>query len=129
MTKSTVPTELKKAYREFAKLRNNLKRADLDFTVQFSLSSTEPTTVYYAAQMTAPADGLAPIRIVTTDYEKLVEAIKVAAKDIDQTALEIAYHQEQMAACDRTKIGHEERIAELKGETEEETTTTAEESK
>lgn len=120
MAQSTVDQELKKIFRAFAKFRNNLKRADLDFTVQVSISSPDPKTVVYAAQTTQPANGLAPIRVIAYSADELIEKIKVASKNIDQRALEIAYHKEQMASCDRTKLGHQERIEELEAEATEE---------
>lgn len=112
--------ELKKIERAFVKLRNNLRRADIDYTVQVSISSTDPQTVIYAAQMTAPANGLMPVRILAPSADTLIEKIKVATKHIDEKAVEIAYHKAQMEACDRTKAGHQERIDELEKEDVEE---------
>ena len=115
MTSQTV-LELKKIEKAFVKLRNNMRRADIDYTVQVSISSTDPGTVVYAAQMTAPANGLAPVRMLASSAEELITKLKVAAKNIDERAIEIAYHKAQMEACDRTKLGHQERIAELEAE-------------
>lgn len=113
MAAETTAVQLKKMYKAFAKIRNNMNRVDLDFTVQVSINSTDPDTVIYAAQMTAMADGLAPYRIITTDYDKIIEVMKLAAKKIDQRAVEIAYHKEQIAAGKRTIQGHEERLADI----------------
>lgn len=102
-----------KMYKAFGKVRNNLKRADLDFTVQISKSSTDPKTTIYAAQMTAMAEGLAPYRIITSDYNEILEILKLAAKKIDAKEVELAYHKEQIAAGKRTIEGHEARIEEI----------------
>jgi len=112
--------ELRKIEKAFVKLRNNIKRSDMDYIVQVSINSTDPDTVIYAAQMTAPANGLAPIRLLASTAEELIAKLKVATKNIDEKAIEIAYHKAQMESCDRTKLGHEERIAELEAEDEEE---------
>lgn len=112
--------ELRQLEKAFAKLRNKLKRADLDFTVQVSISSTEPGKVYYAAQMTPPASNLAPIRMIAESAQELLAKIEVAVENIDYRAVEIAYHRAQMESCDRTKLGHQERIEELEAEQAEE---------
>lgn len=110
----TTLTKLKQAEKALVKLRNKIKRADLDYTVQVSISSTDPQTVVYAAQMTSPANGLAPVTFLSnTSPEDLIEKIKEATKHIDYDAVEIAYHKAQMEACDRTKQGHEERINQI----------------
>jgi hypothetical protein len=108
--------ELQKIEKAFVKLRNKMKRADIDYVVQVSINSADPKVVSYGAQMTAPAIGLAPIRILAQSAEELITKIKAATENIDEKAVEIAYHQAQMLACDRTKLGHQERIDELNAE-------------
>lgn len=110
---ATAKEELQKAERAINKLRNKIKRADLDYTVQISISSVDPTKVRYAAQMTPPAQGLAPVTFIKDSAEELIEAIKAATKHIDYEQVEIAYHKAQMEACDRTKQGHQDRINEI----------------
>jgi hypothetical protein len=114
--------DLRKIERAIGKLRNNLKRADLDFTVQVSIASTDPGVVRYAAQMTAPAIGLAPVTFIADTADQLVEKIKVATKNINYDAVEIAYHEAQIQSCERTIVGHKERIEEIKNRPEEEVT-------
>lgn len=120
MATSETAKELRKIEKHFVKLRNNMRRADIDYTVQVSINSTDPKVVIYAAQLTAPANGLAPIRILARSAEELITKIDVAQKNIDEVAVEIAYHEAQIEACERTKLGHEERIAEIKAQQEEE---------
>ena len=110
---ATAREELQKAEKAIVKLRNKIKRADLDYTVQISISSVDPTKIRYAAQMTPPAQGLAPVTFIKDTADELVEAIKSAAKHIDYEQVEIAYHKAQMEACDRTKQGHQDRIDEI----------------
>lgn len=101
---------LRKAENAMVKLRNNLKRADLDYTVQASVSSVDPSVVRYAAQMTAPANGLAPVTFIADSPEALIEKIKLAQKNIDYEEVEKAYHAAQIEACHRTIEFHKERM-------------------
>lgn len=103
-------TELKKIEKALLKLRNKIKRADLDYTVQISINSTDPGTVTYAAQLTSPARGLAPVTFIKSSAEELIADIKAATKELNYDEIEKAYHEAQIEACKRTIEGHEERI-------------------
>lgn len=118
---------LRKVEKAMVKLKNNLNRADIDYTVQASISSTDPTVTRYAAQMTPPANGLAPITFIAASPEELVEKIKLAAKGINYKTVEIAYHKGQIEACKRTIQGHEERITEVEKEDDDATEAVAKE--
>lgn len=120
MATSETVKELRKIERHFVKLRNNMRRADIDYTVQVSINSTDPTVVVYAAQLTAPANGLAPVRMLAKSADELIKKIDVARENIDEKAIEVAYHEAQIQACERTKLGHQERIAEIEAENKEE---------
>ena len=111
---------LREVEKQAVKLINNLHRSDLDYTVQSSVSSTDPTVIRYALQITAPANGLAPITFIGDTADELLEKIKVAVKKINYKAVEIAYHKAQIEACKRTILGHEERIKEVEEEDEDE---------
>ncbi len=117
--------DLRKLEKGLLKLRNNLKRADLDFTVQASINSTNPHVVIYAASMTAPAAGLAPLTFIASSTEALYEKIKAAQKHIDYDAVELAYHEAQIQSCNKTIEGHQDRIDELKNQEREEETVDA----
>lgn len=108
--------ELKKIEKKVVKLRNKLGRADLDYLVQVSINSTDPTVVTYAMQITAPANGLAPIAFVTKSAKELIERVELATKEINYEEVEKAYHLAQIKACERTIIGHRERITEIETE-------------
>ncbi len=105
--------DLKKIEKVVVKLVNKLKRSDLDYTVQASINSTDRTVVKYAAQITPPAEGLAPITMISLTSEELIDKIKVATKNIDYEKVEQAYHEAQIQACERTIKGHKERIEEI----------------
>lgn len=110
---------LRKIEKLVVKLRNKMKRADLDYLVQISIDSTQPAHINYAASITSPAKGLAPVAWVKDSAEELIEAVKLATKGIDYDAIEKAYHEAQIEACKRTILGHEERIKEMEEEAKE----------
>lgn len=106
-------TDLRNIEKAMVKLRNKMKRIDLDYTVQTSVSSVDPTIVRYAAQLTAPANGLQPLTFIADSADELIEKIKRTVKKIDHKAVEKAYHAAQIEACNRTIKFHEERLADL----------------
>lgn len=112
MPKPTATEELNKIYRAMAKLKNNLHRADLDYTCQVSIN-TATQKITYAVSMTAPAEGLAPIMFLADTAEDLLTKIKTATKHINYDEVEKAYHRAQIVACENTIKGHEERLQEL----------------
>ena len=118
MTKDNKQTveNLQKIEAAFVRLRRILGRVDVNYTVQVSIASTDPRTVRYAAQMTAAADGLAPITFIGNDADDLVTQIKAACKNIDRKAIEIAYHKAQIKSCERTIASHQAYIEELENE-------------
>jgi len=114
-------SDLRRIERYIVKLRKNLKRADLDYTVQASVNSTKPKWVSYAATVTPPASGLAPITFIShVSANDLIEQIKVAIDKIDYEAVELAYHEAQIQACEYTIEGHRERIEAIKNPPKEE---------
>lgn len=105
--------ELKKIERLTQKLKNNLHRADLNFTCQISLRSQAPGVVKYAVSMTAPAEGLAPLMFIGDNYEDLAAQLKSAIKNIDYDLVEKKYHEAQITNAENTIEGHKERLKEL----------------
>lgn len=110
MAKDIFAKELEKVEKVAHKLRNKMKRADIDFTVQVSRNTADPGTTRWALSMTAPANGLSPIVFIAYTAEDLIKQIKASTKTIDYKAVEIAYHNAQIEACNRTIQGHKERI-------------------
>lgn len=113
-------TELKKIEKATIKLINKIKRADADYTVQASISSTDKTVVRYAAQVTTGARGIMPLTFISLTPEELIDKLKEAAKDLNYDAVEKAYHEAQIKACERTIDGHKERIEEIENPPEKE---------
>lgn len=101
------------------RLKKKAKRNDLDFSVQVSLSTADPGQIYYALQLTPVADGVAPMTFIKKSPEELIEAIKAQLDNIDEVAIEKAYHEAQIAHAKRTITFHEERIDEITTKDEE----------
>ena len=49
-------SDLLKAEKLLIKIRKNLKRNDLDYTLQISMNATQPGKLRYAAQINPPVD-------------------------------------------------------------------------
>lgn len=119
---ATTQKDLRDIEKAVVKLRNKLKRVDMNYTVQISISSTDPTKVVYAAQTTPPADSLAPLTFVADNAADLIQKIKTTTKAVDFKAVDKAYHEAQIQACERTILGHEEYIKGLEEEDSEQNT-------
>lgn len=107
------------AERAMNRLRNKFNKVDSDYVVQISISSVDPSTVKYAASLTAPANGLQPVAFIADSAQDLVKQIKAFTKSVDYKMVELAYHKAQIESCYRTIRGHEDRIKELEEEKEE----------
>lgn len=116
MAKDETLTIIANAEKALVKLRNKLKRVDLNYTVQVSVNSTQPTKISYAAQMSPPAEGLAPVTFIADTGDELIEKIKEATKHIDYGEVEKAYHQAQIQACERTIEVHKQRLTDIDAE-------------
>lgn len=111
--------DLQKMERAIVRLRNKQNRSDLDYTVQISISSVDPGIVRFAAQLTAPAQGLQPVTFIGDSAVEITEQIKEYTKTFDDKKIEKAYHAAQIKACNRTIKFHEERIDAIDNPTEE----------
>lgn len=107
---SQTTKDLQNIEKAVVRLRNKLNRVDINYNIQISISSTDPEHVTYAAQLTSPAEGLAPMTFIADSAEEIITQIKVTTKSINQEKVEIAYHKAQIKSCERTILGHEERI-------------------
>ena len=110
------------------RIKKKLKRNDLDFTVQVSLSSNDPGKIYYATQITPVAEGIAPMTFIAPNGDELIAKLKDALDNkLDPEQVEKAYHESQIHHANRTIKFHEERIKEIEEPEEEEQAETKEE--
>lgn len=103
---------LKLARNHINKIVKNLNRNDLDWTVQVSISSTEPDKIKYCAQIEAPANGLQPITWVCNSYDELIEKLKISEKGLDQDAVMKAWHEGEIARAEALIKYHKEALEE-----------------
>lgn len=109
-----IPASLRKIEVRIFKLIKKLKAGRLDYTVQVSIHSLRPTHVSWAAQITEPADGLAPISFIRDSADELLEAIKEFEKSNDINAVEIAYHEAQIGNAEKAIDAHKNAIEQIK---------------
>lgn len=108
--------EMKKARNLVNKIVKKFNRADLDWTVQASISSVHPERVSYCAQIEAPANGLAPMTWVKTSWEELEDALKKAEKGLNQTEVDKAYYEAEIKRAEEKAKYFEEKLKELEEE-------------
>ena len=108
--------ELKKARTLVNKIVKNLKRNDLDYTIQASISSIHPDRVVYCAQIESPANGLAPLTWICNSKEELIEKLTLSEKGLDQKAVEKAYIEAEIKRAKEKQEFFEEKLVELKEE-------------
>lgn len=114
-TDDNIPQSLKKIEVATVKLIKKLpKRPDVDYTVQVSINSTRPKHVDWAVQITPPAQGLAPITLIGSTPESLIERLKEYEGAIDYDLVETAWHNAQIKSAERTIEFHKERIERIK---------------
>lgn len=109
----TIKSTILKAEKLAIKYKKKVKRNDIDFRIQVSLSSADPGVIYYALQFTSLAEGVAPVTFLKANAEEFIEAIEAQLKIIDDTAVEVAYHEAQIYHAKRNIKFHEERIEEI----------------
>lgn len=91
-------------------IRKSLKDNTLDYTVQMSISSLEPSKVKYAALISSPAKGVQPITFVFDKFEDLKSALIMAETEINRDKVEIAFHQDRITSYENKIQQHKERI-------------------
>ena len=116
MSKSNdnIPAVLRKIEVRLFKLIKKLKSGRLDYTVQVSIHSLRPTHVSWAAQVTEPAEGLAPLGFIADSAEQLLEQIEDFEKNNDRNKVEIAYHEAQVGNAKKAIDAHKEAIKQIK---------------
>lgn len=110
-TNATAKEQLLKLEKLAKKVINkSLKNRTLDYTVQITTSSLETGVLKYAAQITAPADGVQPIIFVCNSYKELEESLKLAAQELNKTKVEVAFHENRINTFKTRIEQHESRI-------------------
>lgn len=109
----SIKQTMAKAEKLAIKIKKKIKRNDLDYSVQVSMSTSDPGQLYYALQITPVAEGIKPMTFIDKSPTAFIEKIEARLEDIDAEKIEIAYHESQIAHAKRTIEYHEESIKEL----------------
>jgi predicted RNase H-related nuclease YkuK (DUF458 family) len=73
---------LRKAHKLLKKIAKKLGRTDLHFSAQIGTdSSFDGSSVTYAAMITSPREGLAPLTFASLDKEEFLEKLKDFLED------------------------------------------------
>lgn len=94
-------------------LRKSLKNNTLDYTVQISISSLEPTRVKYSAFISSPNKDVQPILFSYDNYEMLEAALLEAEKAYSPRTVEIAFHDSRINTYKAKTKEHEARKKQL----------------
>ncbi len=94
-------------------LRKSLKNNTLDYTVQISISSLEPTKVKYSAFISSPNKEVQPIIFSYDNYELLEASLLGAEKEYNPRTVEIAFHDSRINTYAAKTKEHEARKAQL----------------
>lgn len=104
--------QLKSARNLVNKIVKNLKRNDLDWTVQVTVNSVHPDKVSYCAQIAAPAEGLQALTWIKDSWEELLDALATAEKGLDPVAVDRAWHEAEIQRAEALINYHKEALAE-----------------
>lgn len=94
-------------------LRKSLKNNTLDYTVQISISSLEPTKVKYSAFISSPNKDVQPIIFSYDNFEMLQAALLEAEKAYNPRTVEIAFHDSRINTYAAKTKEHEARKKQL----------------
>lgn len=94
-------------------LRKSLKNNTLDYTVQISISSIEPSKVKYSAFISSPNKDVQPILFSYDNFEMLEAALLEAEKQYNPTTVEIAFHDSRINTYKNKIAQHEARKKQL----------------
>lgn len=91
-------------------IRKSLKNNTLDYTLQITVSSLEPSKLKYAAQISSPEKGVQPITFIFDDYKTLEASLEEAVKELNPIKVEEAFHENRINTYKNKIQQHEERL-------------------
>lgn len=100
---------LKEIEKLIVKIKNKMKRSDLDYTVQFSMSSIEPGKAKYSLQISPPEDNLEPVTFIKNSYEDLRTAASIGSQALDADKVKKSYHLAKAADFRKAAKYHEDK--------------------
>lgn len=100
-------------------IRKSLKDNTLDYTVQITTSSLEPSKVKYAALISSPNSGVQPITFIFDNFNDLKAALVESETEIDKKKIELTFHKSRINTYETKILQHKERIVKLESDEEE----------
>lgn len=101
------------------KIKKKVKRNDLDYTIQAVIDSTNPSVVKYAVRITPINEATGPLVFVADSVKELQEKLQYRLDNgLDETELQINYHESMVKNIENTLEFHRSRAEELKNKKE-----------
>lgn len=121
MSEDKTTKSLLEAEKLVQKIKNKVKRHDLDYTIQAVIDSTTPNTIRFAVRVTPLNEAVGPIIFVANSGPELLEKLQYRLDNgLDEDELMINYHESMVKNVEKTLKYHQDKIEELNNKEEEE---------
>lgn len=111
--------QLKLLQKEIVTILKKIKKPNLDYDIRFGLNCMRPNMVEYSVWIQPPVDRVNRLSWIGKDFDDLMTQLKEFEEKSDDIDVEIAYHGNQIYACEETIEHHKAEIEKLKKEREE----------
>lgn len=101
---------LKEIQKRIIKILKKIKKPNLEWRIQFAIDSGHPDMIQYSAYIESPEARVGAFTWIRESYADLIERMDAFLEDVDEQAVEIAYHKGQIEACKSTIKHHENMI-------------------
>lgn len=105
-----VKSELKQIEELITKILKKIKKPNLEWRIQFAIDSGHPNMIQYSAYIESPEARVGAFTWIQETFENLVKSMNKFLEDVDEEAVEVAYHKGQIQACEKTIQHHENMI-------------------
>ncbi|MCM1323275.1 MAG: hypothetical protein NC218_03745 [Acetobacter sp.] len=105
-----VKQEIKEIEALITKILKKIKKPNLEWRIQFAMDSGHPNMIQYSAYIESPEARVGAFTWIQESYENLVKSMTKFLEDVDEQAVEVAYHKGQIQACEKTIKHHENMI-------------------
>lgn len=110
---------LKMLQGEVVKILKKMKKPNLDYDVRFGLNCMRPNMVEYSVWIQPPIERVNRLSWIGKDFDDMMAQLKEFEEKSNDIDVEIAYHGNQIYACEETIQHHKSEIEKLKKERDE----------